>query len=125
MLSPGGGPTSGMDKEGPTASMQSAATIDNTKAAGGVSFNMRFNPSLFRTDEQVDQFISMLKTYFGLGGQHLQMSVVDTETLRDAQEHPEQYEDLLVRVTGYSARFVELSPGTQQEIIARTEMCAC
>jgi formate C-acetyltransferase len=105
--------------------MQSVATIDNTKLAGGGSFNMRFNPSLFQTDEQVDQFISMLKTYFGLGGQHLQMSVVDTETLRDAQEHPEQYEDLLVRVTGYSARFVELSPGTQQEIIARTEMCAC
>ncbi len=125
ILSPGCGPTSGMDREGPTTMMRSITAIDYTKVAGGGSINMRFNPTLFSTEAQVDQFASLLKTYFKTGGQHLQITVADAETLRDAQKHPEKHDDLLVRVTGYSARFVDLSPGTQEEIIQRTEMCVC
>ena len=125
MLSPGCGPTSGADKQGPTASMRSVATIDHSKVASGSSFNMRFNPSLFDTEEQLDKFGAMLKTYFDLGGSHLQITVADAETLRKAQQEPEKYEDLIVRVTGYSARFIELSPAMQEEIILRSEMSVC
>ena len=125
MLSPGSGPTSGMDRNGPTASMRSIAAIDYTKVGGGASANMRFNPTLLRTEAQIRQFEAMLKAYFKIGGQHLQINVVDAETLRDAQRHPEKYEDLIVRITGYSARFVELTLGTQEEIIRRSEMVVC
>jgi len=126
MLSCSAGPTSGMDREGPTAALASMATVDYTKVGSGASCNMRFSPDIFRTDESIGQFISILKTYFfKLGGQHLQINVTDTETLRDAQQHPEKYQDLIVRVAGYCARFVELAPPVQEEIIARTEMCGC
>jgi pyruvate-formate lyase len=125
-MSPGCGPTSGMDKEGPTASMQSVCAMDFTKMAGGSSYNQRYSPKMFETKQGVQSFISLLKAYFfKLGGQHLQISTVDTETLRDAQKNPAKYEDLLVRVTGYSARFVELTEATQEEIISRSEICAC
>jgi formate C-acetyltransferase len=125
MLSPGCGPSSGMDREGPTTMMRSVTAVDYTKVAGGGSMNMRFNPTLFGTEDQVDQFASLLRTYFKIGGQHLQITVADAETLREAQKNPNKYENLLVRVTGYSARFIDLSPGTQEEIIQRTEMCVC
>lgn len=124
-LSPGCGPTSGMDQNGPTASLHSFAAIDYTKMMSGSSANMRVNPSILRYDNQVDQFEAMLRAYFKLGGQHLQISVVDAETLRDAQKNPEGYKDLIVRVTGYSARFVELTAALQEEIIKRSEMNVC
>lgn len=124
-FSPGCGPTSGMDRNGPTASLRSFASIDYTKIMSGSSANMRFNPSLLHSDRQVDQFEAMLRAYFKLGGQHLQISVVDAETLRDAQRNPESYQDLIVRVTGYSARFVELTEALQEEIIKRSEMNVC
>ncbi|MBI5118884.1 hypothetical protein HZA56_20640 [Candidatus Poribacteria bacterium] len=126
MLSAGAGPTPGMDREGPTSSLRSMATIDYTKVYAGASCNMRFNPTLFSNQESVGQFASMLKTYFfRLGGQHLQVTVADTETLRKAQQHPEKYEDLFVRIAGYSARFIDLTKPTQEEVIRRSEMCAC
>ncbi len=125
-LSPGCGPVSGADKEGPTASMRSVCAMDFTKFAGGVSYNQRYNPRQFDTAKGVEAFGSLLKSYFfQLGGQHLHLSAVDTETLRDAQRHPENYQDLLVRVTGYSARFVEMTLPAQEEIIARSEAGAC
>ncbi len=86
---------------------------------------MRFNPSVLRSDNQIDQFEAMLRAYLKLGGQHLQISVVDAETLRNAQKNPENYQDLIVRVTGYSARFVELTEALQEEIIKRSEMNVC
>ncbi|MBI4831298.1 MAG: hypothetical protein HY801_07030 [Candidatus Lindowbacteria bacterium] len=126
MLSAGAGPTPGMDREGPTSSLRSMATIDYTKVYAGASCNMRFSPTLFHNEENVERFASMLKTYFfRLGGQHLQVTVADTETLRDAQQHPEKYEDLFVRIAGYSARFIDLTKPTQEEVIRRSEMCAC
>ncbi len=125
MLSPGCGPTSGMDKNGPTATLRSITAMDFTKLGAGASANLRFNPTLFRTDAHVEQFEALVKAYFKQGGQHLQINVADAETLRDAQRHPEKYEDLIVRVTGYSARFVELTFSTQEELIRRTEMAVC
>lgn len=124
-FSTGCGPTSGFDQNGPTATFRSITAIDYTRIITGSSTNMRFNPSLLKTSEQVNQFETLLKGYFKLGGQHLQISVVDTETLRDAQKHPEKYQDLIVRVVGYSARFVDLTLPLQEEIIRRTEMNAC
>jgi len=124
-LSPGCSPTSGMDREGPTASLRSLTTVDYTRVPGGASAALRFNPALFRTPDQASSFQGLLRGYFNLGGQHLHINVVDTETLRDAQRHPEKYQDLLVRVTGYSARFVDLTAATQEEIIRRSEMVAC
>jgi formate C-acetyltransferase len=125
-LSPGCGPTSGMEHEGPTASMRSVCAMDFKKMPAGSSYSQRYSPKLFEREEGAANFLSMLKTYFfKLGGQHLHVNTVDSEALREAQRHPGEYEDLLVRVSGYSARFIDLSPGTQEEIIQRTEMCAC
>jgi formate C-acetyltransferase len=126
MVSPGAGPTSGMDRNGPTASLRSMAKIDYTKVYGGPSCNMRFSPKLFESEDGLSKFTDMLKGYFfKLGGPHLQLTVADAKTLREAQQNPEKYEDLLVRVTGYSARFIDLTLPTQEEIIRRSEMCDC
>jgi len=111
-----------MDQNGPTASLQSMAAIDYAKVMGGGSANMRFNPALLQKDTQVEKFKAMVLSFFKLGGPHLAVNVVDMETLRAAQKNPEKYQDLIVRVTGYSARFVDLNPDTQEEIIRRTEM---
>lgn len=83
---------------------------------------MQFHPSAFKTEAQIERFETFLKTYFfDLGGQLLQISVVDAEALKKAKVEPQNHTDLLVRVAGYSAKFVELSPMTQDEIISRTE----
>lgn len=124
-LSPGAGPTSGAAQQGPTAALRSVAGLDLRKVLAGSSVNLRFNPSLLHTPSQLAAFSAMVDTYFRTGGQHLQVNVVDTATLRDAQSHPERYRDLLVRVTGYSARFVDLAPASQEEIIQRVEMGLC
>lgn len=124
-LSPGASPTSGMAQQGPTAALLSVAGLDLRQVLAGSSVNLRFNPSLLSTPEQRAAFSAMRDAYFQLGGQHLQINVVDVATLRDAQAHPQRYRDLLVRVTGYSARFVDLTLATQEEIIRRTEMGAC
>jgi pyruvate formate-lyase/glycerol dehydratase family glycyl radical enzyme len=121
-FSPGCGPTSGMDQGGPTASLRSLATVDYTKVMGGASVNMRFNPSLLKKAIQVDRFGSMVQAFFQLGGPHLQVNAVDAKTLRDAQESPEEHRNLIVRITGYSAHFIELARETQEEIIQRTQM---
>ena len=124
-FSTGCGPTSGMDQNGPTATLHSLTSIDYSGIITGSSANMRFNPGLFKTADGVKQFAALLKAYFKLGGQHLQISVADAETLRDAQKHPQNYQDLIVRVVGYSARFVDLTLPLQEEIILRSEMNVC
>ena len=83
--------------------------------------NVKLSPSTLRTREGIDKFLSLIKTYFDLGGWHLQFNMVGQETLLEAQEHPEDHKDLVVRVAGYSAFFVDLSPGVQNDIIRRTE----
>lgn len=121
-LAPGAGPAHGKDVSGYTASLKSMAALDPVKVVGGTSNNLRFHPDLFSNAAQVKKFEDLLAAYFfDLGGQQLQINVVSSETLKDAQQHPEKYGDLLVRISGYSARFVDLSLATQDEIIARTE----
>jgi formate C-acetyltransferase len=120
-LSVGAGSTSGRDRSGYTAFLNSVLHNDFTRVNGGSSVNIRVNPRLLEGESQRRRFGDMIHTYFQSGGPHIQVNVVSTETLRDAQLHPEQYGDLLVRISGFSARFVELTRQTQDEIIARSE----
>jgi pyruvate formate-lyase/glycerol dehydratase family glycyl radical enzyme len=115
-------PAPGTDTHGPTAVFNSVTKLDLSIAGNGVVLNMKFSPSLFATEEGTQKFIQMNKAYLtSLGGYHVQYNVVSRETLRKAQENPEAYRDLIVRVTGYSAYFTELGRGVQDQIIARTE----
>jgi formate C-acetyltransferase len=82
---------------------------------------MRFVPSLLRREQDLQKVASLVRTYFKFGGHHIQFNVVDTETLLDAQQHPENYRDLLVRVAGYSDYFNDMTEQLQNEIIARTQ----
>ena len=120
-LADGVSPSAGADLEGPTAVVKSVAKLDHMKATNGTLLNMKFNPDILQTDEQIEQFMVVIRTFFELGGWHVQFNVVSAETLRDAQKHPEEYRDLLVRVAGYSAFFVDLDRSLQENIIARTE----
>jgi pyruvate-formate lyase len=114
-------PCDGSDQKGPTACLKSVAKIDYSLATNGVAVNIKFSPIHLRGDEGREILKSLIRGYFDLGGMHLQLNLVDRETLLDAQQHPEKYADLMVRVAGYSAYFVDLSKEVQDEIIARTE----
>ena len=82
---------------------------------------MKFHPSALAGDSGLENFASLVLTYFEMKGSHMQFNVVSRETLRDAQKHPEKYKSLVVRVAGYSALFTTLSKGLQEDIINRTE----
>ena len=114
-------PHQGRNTSGPTATLRSVAKLDHLKIRGGSVLNMKFNPDVFADKEKRVKFMSMLRTYCESGGYHVQFNIVSSEILRDAQKHPDNYKDLLVRVATYSAYFVELSPRMQEDIIARTE----
>lgn len=120
-LADGVSPSAGADLEGPTAVVKSVAKLDHIKASNGTLLNMKFNPDILQTDEQIEKFMAVIRTYFELGGWHVQFNVVSAETLRAAQKSPQDYKDLLVRVAGYSAFFVDLDRSLQENIIARTE----
>ncbi len=119
-LSEGISPVQGADRRGPTAVLKSAAKMDHVRT-GGTLLNQKFNPSLLKTEEGLDKFVQLIRTYFRLGGHHIQFNVVDAATLRAAQEHPEEHRSLIVRVAGYSDYFCDLTKALQDEIIARTE----
>jgi formate C-acetyltransferase len=121
-LTEGVAPSRGCDRRGPTATIKSVAKLDHHLMENGSIFNMKFNPDTFK-DENIGKFVDVMKTYFDLGGFQMQFTVVDKKTLLDAREHPEKYRDLVVRVAGYSAYFVEQSPRVQEHIIERTEHC--
>ncbi len=106
---------------GPAAVMASIAKIPSYQTSAGLSLNMRFHPSYIDTEQGLETFAGMIRTYFGLGGMHIQPNIVSTETLRDAQLHPENYRDLIVKVAGYSAYFVDLGRSIQEDIINRYE----
>ena len=122
-ISDGTSPAHGSDSHGPTAVVKSLGKLDQTKS-GGTLLNVRFTPALFRRDEDIKKCASLVRTYFKFGGHHIQFNIVDTETLRDAQKHPDLYKDLLVRVAGYSDYFNDMTEQLQNEIIARTENSA-
>jgi formate C-acetyltransferase len=121
----GAGSARGREKQGYTATLKSVSKLDSSQVISGISVNLRFSPSLFDSDNKIQRFKDMIQAYFfDYGGQNLQTTVVDIKTLQQAQQHPEDFQDLLVRISGYSARFVELTRQTQDEIISRTEYSA-
>ena len=119
-LSEGISPVQGADRLGPTAVLKSASKIDHVRT-GGTLLNQKFSPSVLEGERGIENLVHLIRTYFTLGGHHIQFNVVNRETLRRAQEHPEDYRDLIVRVAGYSDYFCDLGKTLQDEIIARTE----
>ena len=119
-LSEGGiSPYQGRNVSGPVATYRSVAKIDHIRMTNGSVFNMRFSPSALKDREGIKKFEQMMRNYLEEGGFFVQYNIVDTETLRAAQEKPEEYRDLLVRVATYSAYFVELGKDLQDDIIMR------
>ncbi len=119
-LSEGISPVQGADRRGPTAVLNSAAKMDHART-GGTLLNQKFTPHVLDGEQGLESLARLVRTYFELGGHHIQFNVVSAETLRDAQAHPENYRDLIVRVAGYSDYFCDLGKSLQDEIIARTE----
>ncbi len=118
--SDGTSPSHGADRSGPTAVLKSLAKMDQVKS-GGTLLNMRFMPQLLQSETDIEKFTRLIRTYFRLGGHHIQFNIVDTDTLMEARKHPENHRDLLVRVAGYSDYFVDLDEDHQKEIINRTQ----
>jgi formate C-acetyltransferase len=118
-VSEGISPSQGADTKGPTAVIKSAARIDHART-GGTLLNMKFNPQVL-TGDGIDKLAHLIRSYFKLDGHHVQFNVIDAETLRKAQQNPQQHRDLIVRVAGYSDYFVDVGRDLQNEIIARTE----
>lgn len=110
----------GMDLHGPTAALNSAMKIDQ-KAYQAALLNMKFHPSSLKTTEDLRKLSFLIRTYFSRNGKHIQFNVVTKKTLRAAQKRPEKHKDLLVRIAGYSAHFIQLGKPMQEEIIKRTE----
>jgi choline trimethylamine-lyase len=115
-------PYQGRNISGPTATMRSVAKLDHSKLTGGSVLNMRFNPEVIKDQPSMKKFASLIRTFLETGGALVQFNIVNTETLKDAKKHPENYRDLLVRVATYSAYFVELGPELQDDIISRMEL---
>lgn len=114
-------PRAGKDVKGPTAAAASVAKLDHEVASNGTLYNQKFLPSAVAGDQGLMNFAAVIRSYFEKKGMHVQFNVVDKETLLDAQAHPENYKDLVVRVAGYSAMFTELAKEVQDDIISRTE----
>ncbi len=119
-LSEGISPVQGADTNGPTAVLKSAAKIDHIKT-GGTLLNQKFTPSFFEATDSYLKLTALIRTYFRMDGHHIQFNVVSGDTLREAQQHPEKFRDLIVRVAGYSDFFNDLGEDLQEEIIRRTE----
>jgi pyruvate formate-lyase/glycerol dehydratase family glycyl radical enzyme len=119
-LSEGISPVQGADRTGPTAVLRSAAKMDHSRT-GGTLLNQKFTPSLLEGEEGIEHLARLVRSYFTMGGHHIQFNVIDAATLRDAQQHPDQHRDLIVRVAGYSDYFCDLGRALQDEIIGRTE----
>jgi formate C-acetyltransferase len=115
-------PSNGVEMKGPTAVLKSCSKINHRKISNGCSLNLKLLPSLLKTENDIRNLAILTKTYFNLGGMHVQFNVVDNKILKDAQKNPEKYKDLVVRVSGYSAYFIDLGKSIQDDIISRTEL---
>jgi len=113
-------PAHGADKLGPTGVLLSAAKMDHLKT-GGTLLNQKLTPSLLSDEDGINKLMALIRTYFRMDGHHIQFNVICADTLRDAQKHPENYKNLIVRVAGYSDYFNDLGEALQNEIISRTE----
>ncbi len=120
-LTEGCSPYHGTDKSGPTAVLKSVSKMPNHLITGGNLLNLKFSPSALSADKGIQKMADLVKTFFMLGGWHVQFNIVSSKTLREAQKKPEEYKDLVVRVAGYSALFNDLELKTQNDIIERTE----
>jgi len=120
-LSDGVSPSHGVEKYGPTAVAKSVAKLDHVLVTNGTQLNMKFNPKVLSDDRGKRNLASLIKTFFDLGGWHVQFNVVSADILRKAQKKPVEYRWLIIRVAGYSAFFVELDKAVQDDIIDRTE----
>ena len=122
-VSEGISPSQGCDTKGPTAIVKSAARIDHART-GGTLLNMKFHPQVLEGDDAIQKLAHLIRAYFKLDGHHVQFNVITADTLRRAQENPEQNRELIVRVAGYSDYFIDIGRELQDEIIARTEQQA-
>ncbi|MEG0517392.1 MAG: glycyl radical protein [Bacteroidales bacterium] len=119
-ISDGTSPSQGCDIHGPSSVVKSLGKLDQ-KLSGGTLLNQRFIPNLLKKESDIEKLGKLVRTYFSLGGHHIQFNIVDTPTLRDAQQNPGNYRDLLVRMAGYSDYFNDMNLDYQEEIIERTE----
>ena len=119
-LADGMSPVQGMVKNGPTAILHSMTKVDQAQASSGTLQNMKFSRAAIERHE--DKFIATLRTYMALGGYHVQFNIYDTATLVDAQQHPERYAGMIVRVAAYAAEFIGLPKALQDDIIQRSEL---
>ena len=122
-LSPGISPTSGLDRRGPTASMRAAAQAGGDFIANGTSLNETLDPHLVAGAAGDEIMAGLVRGYFAAGGMQVQFNVLDADTLRDAVAHPEQHRGLVVRVSGYSTYFNDLTDEMKDELIRRTQHC--
>ncbi|MDO5136742.1 MAG: glycyl radical protein [Eubacteriales bacterium] len=123
-LAEGCSPAHNADKNGPTAVFKSVSKLPTEKITGGVLLNQKMTPQMLSTEENKAKLQLLIRAFFNrLHGYHVQYNIVSKETLLDAQAHPENHKDLIVRVAGYSAFFNVLSRKTQDDIIGRTEQC--
>jgi pyruvate-formate lyase len=120
-LAQGISPVQGRDRQGPTAAMRSAARLNHTLVSNGSALNQKLNPAFLRGGKGAETLAGLLNGYFRLGGMQLQWNLVDREMLLAAQRRPEDYRDLIVRVSGYSAHFTDLERVVQDEIVGRME----
>ncbi len=121
-LAEGCSPSHNSDKNGPTAVFKTVSKLPTEKITGGVLLNQKMSPQMLSTEENKKKLEMLIRAFFNrLHGYHVQFNIVSKETLLDAQKHPENHKDLIVRVAGYSAFFNVLSKKTQDDIIGRTE----
>jgi pyruvate-formate lyase len=120
-LSQGISPVQGRDGKGPTAAMKSAARLNHALVSNGSACNLNINPSFLRGGKGPETLAGLVGGYFRLGGMQLQWNLVDCQMLQAAQEHPEDYRGLIVRVSGYSALFTDLERVVQDDLIMRME----
>jgi formate C-acetyltransferase len=120
-LAEGVSPQQGTDLSGPTAVLKSVAGLPHSAFTGGTLTNLWVSGESLKTETGIAKFINLIDTYVYNGGYHVQVNSIDKKTLKDAQDHPEAFPTLMVRVAGYSAYFVDLAKATQNDIIARTE----
>ena len=98
------------------------SNMDQTKFPDGTLMNLKLHPTAFANELGLAKVTALMKTYFARGGMELQLNVISTDTLKKAKAMPEEYKDLVVRVAGFSAYFVELNEGSQNDVISRTEL---
>ena len=111
----------GEDTNGPTAVLRSACASGYSDICYSAVLNQKFSSSLLNSEENIDKLVAYTNAFMKSGGTHIQYNILDTAMLKDAKKHPENYQDLIVRIGGFSAYFVQLSEGIQDDVIYRSE----